>query len=203
MQQQLDTTNNPQQKQELQKQHNNLLPLNDKYEEQQSLLQSEIHHQYTSLRNLQQQQAVQQPGSQQQSNSKISNDNDTSILSNDVQMKIDVSNPSKIVLGNDSGAMQLGAANIGQQPGAHATASANGTSILEAGASLTQAMPINQNNFSVSNVQMTPQSIAQRCLPLVKKLINHENGWVFKEAVDPIELGIPDYFEIIEQPMDL
>lgn len=100
--------------------------------------------------------------------------------------------------------MQLGAANIGQQQSAHATTSANGASILEAGASLTQVMPTNQNiNFSVSNVLVTPQSIDQKCLPLVKMLMNHENGWVFREAVDPIELGIPDYFEIIEQPMDL
>jgi E1A/CREB-binding protein len=37
----------------------------------------------------------------------------------------------------------------------------------------------------------------------VKKLINHDHGWVFKEAVDPIELGIPDYFEIVKEPMDL
>ena len=93
---------------------------------------------------------------------------------------------------------------IGQQQSAHATTSANGASILEAGASLTQVMPTNQNiNFSVSNVPVTPQSIDQKCLPLVKMLMNHENGWVFREAVDPIELGIPDYFEIIEQPMDL
>ena len=182
MQQQLDTTNNPQQKQELQKQHNILLQLNNKYEEQQSLLQSEIHHQYTSLRNLQQQ-ALQQPGSQQDETN---------------------TNPSKIVQGNVSGAMQLGAANIGQQQSAHATTSANGASILEAGTSLTQVMPTNQNiNFSISNVPVTPQSIDQKCLPLVKMLMNHENGWVFREAVDPIELGIPDYFEIIEQPMDL
>jgi E1A/CREB-binding protein len=37
----------------------------------------------------------------------------------------------------------------------------------------------------------------------VKRLINHEHGWVFKDAVDPVELGIPDYFDIIKNPMDL
>ena len=55
----------------------------------------------------------------------------------------------------------------------------------------------------VSSGQLTPRQIAQKCLPLVKKLINHEHGWVFKDAVDPVELGIPDYFDIVEHPMDL
>ena len=48
-----------------------------------------------------------------------------------------------------------------------------------------------------------PLSISQQYLPLVKKLITHEHGWVFKDAVDPIELGIPHYFKIIKRPMDL
>lgn len=50
---------------------------------------------------------------------------------------------------------------------------------------------------------LTPRSIARKCLPLVKKLINHKHGWVFKDAVDPVELGIPDYFDIVEHPLDL
>lgn len=51
--------------------------------------------------------------------------------------------------------------------------------------------------------QLTPRHISRKCLPLVKRLINHEHGWVFKDAVDPVELGIPDYFDIIKNPMDL
>lgn len=55
----------------------------------------------------------------------------------------------------------------------------------------------------ISNGQLTPRSIARKCMPLVKKLMNHEYGWVFKDAVDPVELGIQDYFDIVEHPMDL
>jgi hypothetical protein len=30
------------------------------------------------------------------------------------------------------------------------------------------------------------------------------NGrWVFSEPVDPVKLGIPDYFDVIKHPMDL
>ena len=45
--------------------------------------------------------------------------------------------------------------------------------------------------------------ISKSMLPLVSQLINHEFAWVFKDPVDPIELGLPDYFEVIENPMDL
>ncbi len=63
---------------------------------------------------------------------------------------------------------------------------------------------IEQNRDSLmSSGQMTPGFITRKCLPLTKKLINHEHGWVFKDAVDPVELGIPDYFDIVKHPMDL
>ncbi|KAL9183138.1 hypothetical protein ACHAXT_004925 [Thalassiosira profunda] len=38
---------------------------------------------------------------------------------------------------------------------------------------------------------------------LLKGLQNHTHGWVFNTPVDPVELGLPDYFEVIEKPMDL
>jgi len=75
------------------------------------------------------------------------------------------------------------------------------------GSSLISSMPIpaiEQHLDSLVNTgQMTPRYIGSKCIPLVKKLINHEHGWVFKDAVDPIELGIPDYFDIVDHPMDL
>lgn len=55
----------------------------------------------------------------------------------------------------------------------------------------------------VSSGQLTPRYIARKCLPIVKRLINHDHGWVFKDPVDPVELGIPDYFDVVEHPMDL
>ena len=38
---------------------------------------------------------------------------------------------------------------------------------------------------------------------LLKGLQSHPHGWVFNSPVDPVELGLPDYFEVIEKPMDL
>ena len=38
---------------------------------------------------------------------------------------------------------------------------------------------------------------------LLKGLQAHSHGWVFNSPVDPVELGLPDYFEVIEKPMDL
>ncbi len=54
-----------------------------------------------------------------------------------------------------------------------------------------------------SPCQFTPRRIGRKFLPLVRKLCNHEYGWVFRDPVDPVELGIPDYFDIVEHPMDL
>jgi hypothetical protein len=34
-------------------------------------------------------------------------------------------------------------------------------------------------------------------------LKNHKTAWPFKEPVDPVALNIPNYFEIIKEPMDL
>lgn len=40
-------------------------------------------------------------------------------------------------------------------------------------------------------------------LPVLKDLMDHEFGWVFNSPVDPVALGIPDYFTIVKHPMDL
>ena len=45
--------------------------------------------------------------------------------------------------------------------------------------------------------------IRQRCTPVLKKLMDHEFGWIFNQPVDPVDLKLPDYFETITQPMDL
>jgi hypothetical protein len=38
---------------------------------------------------------------------------------------------------------------------------------------------------------------------IIKSLINHKYGWPFREPVDPVALNIPDYPQIIKNPMDL
>lgn len=61
----------------------------------------------------------------------------------------------------------------------------------------------NEDDESHISKKTKPLSVAEQCLPILKKLINHEHGWVFKDPVDPVELGIPDYFDIVKHPMDL
>lgn len=41
------------------------------------------------------------------------------------------------------------------------------------------------------------------CLQVLKVLQQHHHGWMFLCPVDPIALGIPNYFDIIKKPMDL
>eukprot|EP01103_Thecamoeba_quadrilineata_P010644 TRINITY_DN2352_c0_g1_i1.p1 TRINITY_DN2352_c0_g1~~TRINITY_DN2352_c0_g1_i1.p1 ORF type:complete len:307 (-),score=65.07 TRINITY_DN2352_c0_g1_i1:97-894(-) len=48
---------------------------------------------------------------------------------------------------------------------------------------------------------MNPKDL-KFCKSLIKTLISHKCGWPFADPVDPIKLNIPDYFEIIKNPMD-
>jgi len=52
-------------------------------------------------------------------------------------------------------------------------------------------------------LQLPPQKLKVNCLEVLKVLQGHQHGWVFNSPVDPVELGLPDYFEVIKQPMDL
>ncbi len=46
-------------------------------------------------------------------------------------------------------------------------------------------------------------SVSSQILPLLQKILDHQFGWLFRDPVDPVELGIPDYFDVIKEPMDL
>lgn len=41
------------------------------------------------------------------------------------------------------------------------------------------------------------------CGKILKKLMDHKGGWLFHKPVDPVLYGIPDYFDVILNPMDL
>jgi E1A/CREB-binding protein len=45
--------------------------------------------------------------------------------------------------------------------------------------------------------------LKSKCLDILRGLQTHKNGWVFATPVDPVELGLHDYFEIVKKPMDL
>lgn len=40
-------------------------------------------------------------------------------------------------------------------------------------------------------------------MPVLQKLYQPEDSLAFREPVDPLQLGIPDYYDIIKHPMDL
>jgi E1A/CREB-binding protein len=52
-------------------------------------------------------------------------------------------------------------------------------------------------------IQLSPQKLKTKCLEVLKVLQAHKDGWVFNAPVDPVELGLPDYFEVVKKPMDL
>lgn len=56
---------------------------------------------------------------------------------------------------------------------------------------------------SGSGLGKFPNKILKSCASLVDRLIKHKHGWVFDKPVDPVALGLHDYFVIIKNPMDL
>ncbi|KAI3520704.1 hypothetical protein L1887_10154 [Cichorium endivia] len=45
--------------------------------------------------------------------------------------------------------------------------------------------------------------LRKQCENLLKKLMLHRHRWMFKKPVDIVEFGIPDYYNVIKNPMDL
>jgi len=62
-------------------------------------------------------------------------------------------------------------------------------------------------NFSMqssSDTPLTPYGAAHfACVRLIQALLAHDYAWVFEDPVDPSLLKIPDYYQLIKNPMDL
>jgi len=54
-----------------------------------------------------------------------------------------------------------------------------------------------------TGLRLTAAKIRHKCMPVLKRLVDHECSWIFMQPVDPVELNLPDYFDIIKNPMDL
>lgn len=54
-----------------------------------------------------------------------------------------------------------------------------------------------------NGLQLPPAKLKSKCLEVLRLLQSHQHAWVFNTPVDPVELGLPDYFEVIKKPMDL
>lgn len=52
-------------------------------------------------------------------------------------------------------------------------------------------------------LELPQAELKSRFGEVLRALMEHQNGWVFNTPVDPIELGLPDYFQVIKKPMDL
>lgn len=70
------------------------------------------------------------------------------------------------------------------------------------------------NNFSLKQIELHLESLnktyllpqktmKEKCFQVLKTLQDHEYFWVFAKPVDPVELGLSDYFDVIKNPMDL
>ena len=70
------------------------------------------------------------------------------------------------------------------------------------------------NSFTIEQIELHMKSLHQglqlsqprmkeKCGKVLKALQDHQHGWVFNAPVDPVELGLPDYFEVVKKPMDL
>lgn len=48
-----------------------------------------------------------------------------------------------------------------------------------------------------------PNEFRLQCRNILKKLMGHEDGWIFNEPVDAVKLGLSDYHIVVKKPMDL
>jgi E1A/CREB-binding protein len=73
--------------------------------------------------------------------------------------------------------------------------------------SLVKSFTLEQIEMHIASLNrmldLPPSKLKTKCLEIVKGLQNHQHGWVFNVPVDPVELGLPDYFDVIKRPMDL
>lgn len=52
-------------------------------------------------------------------------------------------------------------------------------------------------------IRLSSRTVTHKCMPVAQALIDDQFGWVFHDPVDPVALGLPDYFEVVKNPMHL
>lgn len=52
-------------------------------------------------------------------------------------------------------------------------------------------------------IWLSSRTVSHKCLPIIQDLIDDQFGWVFIDAVDPVALGLPDYLDVVKNPMHL
>ncbi|CAM9524872.1 unnamed protein product, partial [Hapterophycus canaliculatus] len=74
------------------------------------------------------------------------------------------------------------------------------TSLIEA---FTEEQILNHVKSLDTGMHLSQERIQAAAGAVLTKLRESQFGWVFNDPVDPIHLNLPDYFEIITNPMDL
>ncbi|KAJ1274728.1 hypothetical protein BS78_05G083300 [Paspalum vaginatum] len=59
-----------------------------------------------------------------------------------------------------------------------------------------------RSSYKIKGESMNTSKI-RLCGNILRKLMEHKSGWLFNKPVDPVLYGIPDYFDVIRNPMDL
>lgn len=81
------------------------------------------------------------------------------------------------------------------------------------------SLPEGEQQISTSNLEIENQGVRPKrkrseskvkfggafpeCVRMIRQLLNHKYSGPFVEPVDPVALNIPDYLEVIKNPMDL
>lgn len=50
---------------------------------------------------------------------------------------------------------------------------------------------------------LSNRMVTHKCMPVLQELLDDQFGWVFREAVDPVALCLPDYYDVVKSPMHL
>eukprot|EP00924_Labyrinthula_sp_SR-Ha-C_P003237 augustus_masked-scaffold_15-processed-gene-3.40-mRNA-1 protein AED:0.01 eAED:0.02 QI:0/-1/0/1/-1/1/1/0/1759 len=58
-------------------------------------------------------------------------------------------------------------------------------------------------SLHMHSLSMKTSEVRQKALIIWKKLEDQDNSWIFAKPVDPEQLDIPDYFDVIKRPMDM
>jgi hypothetical protein len=86
--------------------------------------------------------------------------------------------------------------------GKSAAGSEDGESI-----SLVASMTTEQINKHLESLNkrivLSARTVTYKCRPVLQELLDDQFGWVFKDAVDPVALNLPDYPDVVKHPMHL
>jgi hypothetical protein len=90
------------------------------------------------------------------------------------------------------------------------TSSGDRTPSLVSGLDETSLIPLMSRDEIMKHLEslnkrfcLSSRTVTHKCLPVIQALIDDPFGWVFHDPVDPVTLGLPDYFDVVKTPMCL